>query len=256
MRIVCPSCDAAYMVPDEKLAPGRPARCACCGQQWVPIPAAQPALAAPRNPPPGAVAPRPSAAPALTASGPTAPGPDQAIPPAGTPESTGAPPPSEAPFRFVMPPAGTEPPSEPLGILASGAPRTGPARPGFPFTRPPRTAAPAATAMPRRPGQPPDGPAHPDFLPPSPPPGPRLPLGSSLPAQDPDWDSPTPRAERHDRMQRVGDWPVPLAVWIGWALTVLVLLAFAVIVYVGRDDIMRAWPPSIRFYTALGLPPD
>lgn len=36
MRITCPSCGAAYQVPDALLATRRALRCAGCGQTWVP----------------------------------------------------------------------------------------------------------------------------------------------------------------------------------------------------------------------------
>lgn len=36
MRIVCPSCAAAYDVPDERLHPGQAVRCARCGNDWCP----------------------------------------------------------------------------------------------------------------------------------------------------------------------------------------------------------------------------
>lgn len=35
MRIVCPSCSAAYEVAESVLAPGRIVRCARCGEEWV-----------------------------------------------------------------------------------------------------------------------------------------------------------------------------------------------------------------------------
>ena len=37
MRIVCPSCAAAYDVPDERLSPGRSVRCSGCEARWVPL---------------------------------------------------------------------------------------------------------------------------------------------------------------------------------------------------------------------------
>jgi predicted Zn finger-like uncharacterized protein len=41
MRIVCPACDATYDVPDALLAGGtRKVRCARCGTEWLPSPAA------------------------------------------------------------------------------------------------------------------------------------------------------------------------------------------------------------------------
>ena len=36
MRIVCPTCEATYNVPDAALSPGRPVRCARCGNNWIP----------------------------------------------------------------------------------------------------------------------------------------------------------------------------------------------------------------------------
>jgi predicted Zn finger-like uncharacterized protein len=45
MRIVCPSCSAAYEVGDTLLVPGRSVRCARCSEQWVPL------EASPRPPP-------------------------------------------------------------------------------------------------------------------------------------------------------------------------------------------------------------
>ena len=43
------------------------------------------------------------------------------------------------------------------------------------------------------------------------------------------------------------------ALSIAWALSVIVLLAAMWGAYAGRDAIMRAWPPSVRAYAALGL---
>lgn len=42
MRIVCPSCNAEYQVPDARLAPGRVVRCAQCSTGWTPVPAPPP----------------------------------------------------------------------------------------------------------------------------------------------------------------------------------------------------------------------
>ena len=57
MRIVCPSCTAAYDVPDERLAPGRTVKCARCGTGWAP-------LAALAEPPPPEPEPEPEPEPA------------------------------------------------------------------------------------------------------------------------------------------------------------------------------------------------
>lgn len=37
MRIACPSCEAAYDVPPDRLLPGRSVRCAKCGKVWEPV---------------------------------------------------------------------------------------------------------------------------------------------------------------------------------------------------------------------------
>jgi predicted Zn finger-like uncharacterized protein len=37
MQITCPSCEAVYEVPGEKIA-GRQVRCVKCGAQWAPVP--------------------------------------------------------------------------------------------------------------------------------------------------------------------------------------------------------------------------
>ncbi len=52
MRIACPSCSAAYDVPDSLVTGGRVVRCARCGGEWVPIAAPQPETppAVPPNP--------------------------------------------------------------------------------------------------------------------------------------------------------------------------------------------------------------
>ncbi len=55
MRIVCPSCQAAYEVPESLAAGGKAVRCARCGTEWTPHPAAPP--------PPRAVVEEPPAPP-------------------------------------------------------------------------------------------------------------------------------------------------------------------------------------------------
>jgi predicted Zn finger-like uncharacterized protein len=45
MRVTCPTCQAAYEVPDEKLAAGKRLRCARCGKEWHPPAAAPPPVA-------------------------------------------------------------------------------------------------------------------------------------------------------------------------------------------------------------------
>jgi len=43
MRIACPSCSAAYDVPDSLLPGGRIVRCARCGNEWMAVRAEAPA---------------------------------------------------------------------------------------------------------------------------------------------------------------------------------------------------------------------
>lgn len=58
MRIVCPSCQAAYEVPDKLLGSSpRKVRCARCGGSWVPEPVAAPILQPPSEMPPPEAAP-------------------------------------------------------------------------------------------------------------------------------------------------------------------------------------------------------
>ncbi len=58
MRIVCPSCSAAYEVPDSMLGGRKAVRCARCGDEWRPFepepelaPESEPELTAPPPPP-------------------------------------------------------------------------------------------------------------------------------------------------------------------------------------------------------------
>ena len=89
MRIECPDCSARYDVPDARLAAGRSVRCARCGRDWAPLPAAappepvapEPELPAPEPEPPPA--PRPGH-PFLVSARASAPAPDLDPPPAPT----------------------------------------------------------------------------------------------------------------------------------------------------------------------------
>ena len=86
MRIVCPSCTAAYEVPEARLLPGQSVRCARCGTNWAPVAgpqsAARPAAPQPSTAaglPPSQAPPTPSdaqifSAPNLFAGTPERPG--------------------------------------------------------------------------------------------------------------------------------------------------------------------------------------
>ena len=52
MRIVCPTCTAAYDVPDHLMAAGKRTRCARCALEWVPQPPVAGPLEAPKTAPP------------------------------------------------------------------------------------------------------------------------------------------------------------------------------------------------------------
>ena len=60
MRIACPSCAAAYVVPDSLLTAGRVVRCVRCGGEWVPVAAAP--EPEPEEPPPVERQPAPTEA--------------------------------------------------------------------------------------------------------------------------------------------------------------------------------------------------
>ena len=51
MRIVCPSCSAAYDVADSLLTPGRTVRCTRCGKEWVVLIEAEAPLVQAKPPP-------------------------------------------------------------------------------------------------------------------------------------------------------------------------------------------------------------
>jgi len=50
MRIVCPSCGAAYEVPESRLGAGKPVRCSRCGETWAPVEPPPPAPPEPERP--------------------------------------------------------------------------------------------------------------------------------------------------------------------------------------------------------------
>lgn len=98
MRIVCPSCQATYEVPEKLLGDApRKVRCARCGDAWVPTPA----------PSPPAAPPQPSAAVASPPPpDPPEPEPEPELPP--PPPVLAEPPPSVVPrpeLKLASPPA-------------------------------------------------------------------------------------------------------------------------------------------------------
>ena len=154
MRIVCPSCSAAFEVPKTRLAPGQAVRCARCGADWTPLAAPEPAKVAQ----------------------------------SGVAQSTVAQ--SEVAQS-------EQPPERPL-----------PSRNPEPVT----LTKSAVLAAPRR-----------TLL--------------------------TPLLNRLNLMLMAEP-----ALVAGWTVSIAVLLALVWAAVTWRSDVMHAWPPSERLYTALGLP--
>ena len=73
MKIACPTCNAAYEVPAENLAPGRGVRCARCSNVWPPIPAFEPPPEITASPAPPAAMLSPAAPPPSIAAAQIAP---------------------------------------------------------------------------------------------------------------------------------------------------------------------------------------
>jgi len=65
MRITCPSCHAAYEVPDGMLGAARKVRCARCAFEWLPEPPIAPPPPPSEPPPPLRVEARPERPPRL-----------------------------------------------------------------------------------------------------------------------------------------------------------------------------------------------
>lgn len=214
MRIVCPSCQAVYEVPDTLLARG-PAgagatgehapvrlRCARCATEWTP-----PELAAP----PPTPAPEPPLSPPLSPPGPTPSAFADALArgvPAGkatTPEA-----PHEAPPAS---PSSSAPEREEPVALAEPAPAASD----------PRT-PPAGIAPP-----------HPPQA------GDRL-----LPDHVAAHRQPHPPSAEHAGADRATP-------WLGWLVTAAVLIAAVVAAWFEREAVMRSWPPAARIYDLLGL---
>jgi predicted Zn finger-like uncharacterized protein len=84
MRIVCPTCDATYEVPDALIGAGRRLRCAKCAHEWL-------------VEPPSPAGPGPE------------PGPGPAPPPAAPVPMASVPPPMVEPRRPAPPPAAAAP---------------------------------------------------------------------------------------------------------------------------------------------------
>jgi predicted Zn finger-like uncharacterized protein len=121
--------------------------------------------------------------------------------------------------------AGYEVPDDRLG---DGVRRLRCARCGHEWNAPP----------PPLPPPPPEPPAPP---PPPPEPSARVPAPPSLVAEP----RPAPLAEDEPRP------PSPVAVWLAWAVSVLVLVALGVAAIHFRADITAAWPPAARAYAVL-----
>ncbi len=180
MRIACPSCAAAYDVPEALLAGRKSVRCARCSNDWrpeaLPVHPAEPEMPRTASIPQPVLKPRARIAEEaplpqkVAPHGEYAPAPDEIAPEGATREGT------------------TSDEIAPDGIWITNKP-LGPA---------PLTAMERLAQSARRPGN-----------------------------------------QRSARL--------------GWAASALVLALFAWGIVAWRGDLMQAWPPSMRFYSALGL---
>lgn len=94
MRIVCPECQAAYVVPDALIEPGKHVRCARCNAEWAPVPATAETAAVPLLRAPVRVESPPALSPPAEtrADLPPEPRPALQVPPHGSLRVTSAPP--------------------------------------------------------------------------------------------------------------------------------------------------------------------
>jgi predicted Zn finger-like uncharacterized protein len=109
MKIVCPSCEATYEVPDAVVAARRPMRCARCGNNWVPAEGD----AVPDGDPPAPLA-APAPAPTSTLA------PEPADPPA----------PADLPFAMLVP---SDEPEAPPTVAPPDRPKPAPPEPATPL---------------------------------------------------------------------------------------------------------------------------
>lgn len=195
MKIVCPSCEAHYEVPEVVLTSRRKMRCARCGTQWVPADIT-------------------AAAPGLSEA--------TVVPATGLPSDLNAS--QDVPTELVSsgPPLAATHDAEPDFILVNPEPAV-------------RLDNPAAVpdSVEPAPGRPvalrPDTPVA------------VLPGLSSLTLNS------QPRMGLPSAKPKGG---TPLLAW-GGSIAVLVVALAAVVIF--RAQVMKAWPPSTRLYTALGL---
>ncbi|HEX4261109.1 MAG TPA: hypothetical protein VHY76_08400, partial [Acetobacteraceae bacterium] len=82
----------------------------------------------------------------------------------------------------------------------------------------------------------------------SPPPAPTVPAGGSLRVTSATTERHRPPVPDHRRA-------MVASVWLGWALTIVVLACVAAAAVTWRNAVMAGWPPSTRVYVALGLAP-
>ena len=189
MKIVCPSCDAAYEVPEKVATSRRKMRCARCATEWVPADSLRPAVE--------------EEAAALT-DVPVAAAASQEV----TAEHVPVPLPQEAPMAPAQAlPEDAEPLHEPPEPEAAME---------LPLT--------ALVVVPPRPVTVRQEP------------GPRAPEGHS-----------TSFTQRGVPPSEKGP---PLLAWGG---SIAVLAAAVVAALVFRAPLMKAWPPSMRLYAAIGL---
>jgi len=127
MRIVCPTCDATYQVPDSALAARKTVRCARCGNSWAPLGDGDEEVTSPADTTPKPEAPAAPAAEEILADSAAPPAPESAAPaatasvPPPAPEPVPTPPPAPAPTP--------EPPAVPAPEPITAAPKKAAPRP-------------------------------------------------------------------------------------------------------------------------------
>ena len=228
MKIVCPSCQAQYEVPEVVLTSRRKMRCARCGSEWVPADA----RAAESPPPPAAEAqiapavfepaapPEPAVAEIIAPPPPIAPPPhDVAHEPAQ--ESTQEPAQEEDELAMMADPAlsWTEAAAVPHEAESVHELELEPVVPVEPIVPPyqPVAVRPETPVTVR----------------------PEAPVSLRNPLPDPIRIVVPPAAKGPPVME--------------WAISVSLVVALVAAVVIFRGPIMNVWPPSLRLYAALGM---
>ncbi len=223
MKIVCPSCQAQYEVPEVVLTSRRKMRCARCAEEWVPAD-----LRAPEPPPmaeaPAAPADEPAPEPVAAGRAAEPVTADQALEPAGT-QAFAAMSDADADADRPHPAAADE-----LATMDDRAPSWADVEPGAEVVHTvPAHDLELQPVVPVEPISPP----RPLAL------RPETPVGLRSPLPDPAKIVVPPAVKGP---------PV-----VEWAVSVVLVVALVAGIVIFRGPIMKVWPPSLRLYAALGM---